>query len=163
MNDSAASTRGDGHFGWLPAGDGYFGWLPQQDGCFTAIPSFGNPVFRPNFVRVPAVVEVRLLFLRSNPPQLLIRATAEVPTAGWHTPILIPNFSPDAPTADGTYSFSMIACPPSGPDVTLPVVSKIQASTVLRPLPNDLQCVMVSGMTNSITKCLESDAEEANV
>ena len=100
MNDSAASTRGDGHFGGLPAGDWYFGWFPQQDGCFTAIPSFGNPVFRPNFVRVPAVVEVRLLFLRSNPPQLLIRATAEVPAAGWHTPISVSYTHLTLPTSD---------------------------------------------------------------
>lgn len=159
MNELEEQSGGNEHFGWLPAGDGYFGWLPQQDGCFTSIPLL-PPVFRPNFTSVPRIVDLRLLILKSNPPQLLIRSTGEVTSTGWTTVILVPRFNSSNPPSDRNYEFTMIACPPLPGDPVNHMLSEITASTVLRPIPEGLRSVTVIASENQVTKVLLEDSEE---
>jgi hypothetical protein len=99
---------------------------------------------------VSSVEEVVIAVVKTNPPQLFVRAKGIVPTSGWTAPELSPYFY-IMPPADGIWDFSFTAEAPSG--IVLQVLTQIYADTLV-PLPQWLKGVRIHASSNQVVKML---------
>jgi hypothetical protein len=75
--------------------------------------------------RVQKIADVKPVFLRKRPPDLVVTAIGEVPTQGWSGTQLLPRCYL-LPPADGIWEYDLIAQPPEGPAAEQ--VSQVEAT-----------------------------------
>ena len=102
---------------------------------------------------ISEVVDAKLSLLEGQSRQLEISASGKVPSAGWTAPTLVP-FEYSAPPQDGIYDFSFYATPSK--ESSASVITAIQVTHRLNPLPADLKGVRIHGETNDIVVMLEA-------
>jgi hypothetical protein len=107
---------------------------------------------------VSEVNRVTLAVLESEPPQLSITAEGMVSSAGWSDPVL-EAVAYDTPPADGIYEFSFTAAPSLDP--TAQVMTPIEVSHIVKPMPENLVGVRVTALTNEVTELLEATPQPA--
>ena len=106
---------------------------------------------------VTTMISVKIQLLPEDSKQLLILASAQVPTPGWTEPELEPRNRKSLPN-DGIYEFNFLALPPSDP--VPQVLSHIEVKYVF-PLPPDLKIVRIYARTNNMEARLERAQELA--
>ncbi len=104
-----------------------------------------------NRQRVLSVATVELAILESNPPQLFIKALGKTRALGWIKPSLEMFLGP-LPPEDGLYHFNFTAVEPVG--IVPQVISDIEATTLLAPMPQELKGVVVHAEENEIAEML---------
>jgi len=102
--------------------------------------------------QVYQVTGIQLHVLESFPLQLHIAAEGNTRTAGWTNPQLVP-YVYVAPPADGIYEFDFKA--QASNDAVAQVISSIEASYIMQPLPDALKGVKVYAEQNSKLAMLE--------
>jgi hypothetical protein len=76
-------------------------------------------------VTVKTILKVEFETQQTDPPNLVVIVTGQVPTGGWSSPTLTRK-KYDAPPADGIQDYTLTAVPPSG--IVTQVLSKVEAS-----------------------------------
>jgi hypothetical protein len=108
------------------------------------------------------IVDVRVVLLKSNPPQLVVDVIGKVNSSGWRNARLEPRFYIGGHPADGVQDFDFIADPPT--DIVMWVISPVRASvTIQGGLPPSYRGIRVHSATNSIEKALHEDKVESYV
>ncbi|MCA1789085.1 MAG: hypothetical protein LC667_04265, partial [Thioalkalivibrio sp.] len=97
------------------------------------------------------VDSVELSIIKTDPPQLDIKARGTVRTGGYRDGELVEIVYVDAP-ADGIWEYDFVAVPPSGPSIQ--VLTPIEAHTVRPSIPDGLKGIRVRGETNSVEETL---------
>ena len=106
--------------------------------------------------KVMEIVDVKVLILKSHPPQIVVDAWAKVPSSGWKNPRLEPRFYIGGTPPDDIQDFDFVADVPTG--MVLWVITPIRVSLNIGQLPTSIQGVRVHSATNKIEKKLtESD------
>ena len=101
--------------------------------------------------KIAEVTDVQLSVLESDPLQLNISAKGNVTSSGWTKPELVP-FVYVAPPQDGIYDFDFVAAPPA--DVSAPVITPIEVTHRLNPLPTALKGVRIHATQNNMVAML---------
>lgn len=94
---------------------------------------------------VYSVENVELAILKSDPPQLSIRAKGTTRTGGWTNPELA-EIIYVMPPADGIYEYEFKATPPGGSSTD--ALTPIEAETIRQSIPKELKGVRVKAETN---------------
>lgn len=93
--------------------------------------------------RVPQILEIEYAVQQSNPPNLLITATGEVPTAGWKKIQLLRRVY-ITPPADGIWEYDLVGLPPTGPAAQ--VVTKVRGRDQWKDYDQKTKGVRVYGI-----------------
>jgi hypothetical protein len=153
----AIKTRSQGHV-IDPAGAGLFYRVLMLTGVAQAVipPEIAIAQTPKSILEV---TEVRLLVLKSFPPQLQIAASGTVPTSGWSNPQLVPYNYVQAPP-DGIYDFDFVATPPQ--DIVTEVITPIRAQYTWPTFPQELVGVRIHSSTNSKVALLNSQVSPSD-
>lgn len=106
----------------------------------------GRPA-NPNAPQLALSVEsVSLAMTRKMPPSLIIRVKGTVRTAGWTDAALMPlqTFAPEGDMR----SFTLVAKPPAPDMFVAQVITPIEATVVLDPLPQGVKRIRILSETN---------------
>jgi hypothetical protein len=104
---------------------------------------------------ITEVIDIQLAVLESDPLQLNITAKGNVSSSGWTNPELVP-FVYVVPPQDGIYDFDFLAIPPE--EVSAPVITPIEVTHRLNPLPSNLKGVRIHATQNNKVAMLDAGA-----
>lgn len=80
--------------------------------------------------RIYSITSVNLTLIKTKPPSLQITAAGQAASSGWSNPKLEP-FVYVMPPPDGIQDYDFVATPPEPGDIVLPVLTPIQAETII--------------------------------
>ncbi|MCM0147412.1 hypothetical protein KCN56_02365 [Photobacterium galatheae] len=102
------------------------------------------------------VSDIKMVLLKSNPPQLEVTVYGDTTTSGWKNVRLNPFVYVITPM-DGIYEFDFVAVPPEGPAAQ--VITPVEASYTILSVPNELKGIRVYALSNQMEKLL-SDSDQ---
>jgi len=112
-----------------------------------------TPPKEPTPEKIAEVTDIQLSVIESDPIQLNITAKGNVSSSGWTKPELVP-FVYVAPPQDSIYDFDLLAVPPA--EASAPVVTPIEVTQRLNPLPSELKGVRIHAAQNNMVAMLET-------
>ena len=86
--------------------------------------------------RIYSITSVNLTLIKTKPPSLQVTAAGQAASSGWSNPNLAP-FVYIQPPPDGIQDYDFVATPPKPGDIVLPVLTPIQAETVIPEIDID--------------------------
>jgi ABC-type Fe3+-hydroxamate transport system substrate-binding protein len=98
---------------------------------------------------VYTVDDVQIAILKKTPAGIVITAKGTTRTAGWDNPELRPlqTFAPE----QGIRSFTFVATGPRPDELVAQVITPIEATYTLDPLPGDVKQIKVMSETDEMT------------
>lgn len=94
---------------------------------------------------IQEIVDVQLSIVNGQSQQLEIMTSGNVSSAGWSNPVLVPH-EYIVPPDDGIYEYTFYATPPK--EIAATVITSIDATYHIKPLPDNLKGVRVYSETN---------------
>jgi len=107
--------------------------------------------------KVMQVDRVAVSYIKTNPPQLQIKADGKTNTGGWSDPELVEHVY-IVPPGDGVYEYDFVARPPSGGSNQ--AITATSAHTVRHNIPKEMKGVRVIAKTNKKEANLERPATQ---